>query len=82
MENAVALATVEGLFTIGCTLIGVHASFEIKRKKHYRRTQAFCWVELFSRGLIIFGPALILLSMILLMLNKDEFEDQKELEAF
>mgnify|MGYP003325416621 FL=1 len=82
MENAVALATVEGLFTIGCALIGVHASFEIKRKKRYRRTQAFCWVGLFSRGLIIFGPALILLSMILLMLNKDEFEDQKELEAF
>ena len=82
MENAVALATVEGLFTIGCALIGVHASFEIKRKKRYRRTQAFCWVGLFSRGLIIFGPALILLSMILLMLNKDEFEDQQELEAF
>ena len=76
MENAVALATVEGLFTIGCALVGVHASFEIKRKKRYRRTQALCWVGLFSRGLIIFGPALILLSMIFLMLNKDEFEDQ------
>tara|TARA_B100000767_G_scaffold275396_1_gene312161 strand:- start:5105 stop:5998 length:894 start_codon:yes stop_codon:yes gene_type:complete len=82
MENAVALATVEGLFTIGCALVGVHASFEIKRKKRYRRTQAFCWIGLFSRGLIIFGPALILLSMVLLMLNKDEFEDQQELEAF
>ena len=82
MENAVALATVEGLFTIGCALVGVHASFEIKRKKRYRRTQAFCWIGLFSRGLIIFGPTLILLSMILLMLNKDDFEDQNELEAF
>lgn len=82
LENAVALATFEGLFTIGCALVGVHASFEIKRKKRYRRTQAFCWVALFSRGLIIFGPALILLSMVLLMLNKDEFEDQKELEVF
>ena len=82
MENAVALATVEGLFTIGCALVGVHASFEIKHKKRYRRTQAFCWVGLFSRGLIIFGPALILLSMTLLMLNKDEFEDQSELEEF
>ncbi len=83
MENAVALATVEGLFTIGCALVGVHASFEIKRKKRYRRTQAFCWVGLFSRGLIIFGPALILLSMILLMLNKDEFRrSNNELEAF
>jgi hypothetical protein len=82
MENAVILATVEGLFTIGCSLVGVHASFEIKRKKRYRRTQAFCWVGLFSRGLIIFGPALILLSMILLMLNKQDFEDQQEMEVF
>ena len=83
MENAVALATVEGIFTIGCALVGVHASFEIKRKKKYRRTQAFCWISLFSRGLIIFGPALILLSMILLMLNKEDFDDQKaELEVY
>ena len=58
MENAVALATFEGLFTIACGLVGVHASFEVKRKKKYRRTQAFCWIGLFSRGLIIFGPAL------------------------
>ena len=82
MENAVALATVEGLFTIGCALIGVHASFEIKRKKRYRRTQALCWVGLFSRGLIIFGPALILFSMVLIMFNKEDFEDQKLLEDF
>lgn len=83
MENAVALATVEGIFTIACALVGVHASFEIKRKKKYRRTQALCWVSLFSRGLIIFGPALILLSMILLMLNKEDFDDQKaESEAY
>ena len=32
MENAVALATFEGVFTIACALVGVHASFEIKRK--------------------------------------------------
>ena len=32
MENAVALATFEGIFTIACALVGVHASFEIKRK--------------------------------------------------
>ena len=82
MENAVALATVEGLITIGCALVGVHASFEIKRRKKYRRTQIFCWVGLFSRGLIIFGPALILFSMILLMTNKQDFEDQRAVEAF
>ena len=77
MENAVALATFEGLLTIGCALVGVHASFEIKRKKKYRRTQMFCWVGLFSRGLIIFGPALILTGMIFLMFNKEDFEDQQ-----
>ena len=82
LENAVALATVEGIFTLICGLVGVHASFEIKRKKRYRRTQAFCWVSLFSRGLIIFGPALILLGMILLMLNKEDFDDKRpELEV-
>ena len=43
LENAVALATFEGLFTLGCALVGIHASFEIKRKKRYRRTQALCW---------------------------------------
>ena len=82
MENAVALATFEGVFTIACALVGVHASFEIKRKKRYRRTQAFCWVGLFSRGLIIFGPALILLGMVFLMLDKEEFEDQRVEEVF
>lgn len=82
MENAVALATFEGLLTIGCALVGVHASFEIKRKKKYRRTQYFCWIGLFSRGLIIFGPALILTGMIFLMLNKEDFEDQQVKEAF
>lgn len=82
MENAVALATFEGVFTIACALVGVHASFEIKRKKRYRRAQAFCWVGLFSRGLIIFGPALILLGMIFTMLDKEDFEDQQVKEEF
>lgn len=82
MENAVALATFEGVFTIACALVGVHASFEIKRKKRYRRAQSFCWVGLFSRGLIIFGPALILLGMIFTMLDKKDFEDQQVKEEF
>ena len=77
LDNAVALATFEGLFTLGCALVGVHASFEIKRKKRYRRTQALCWVGLFSRGMIIFGPALILVGMILIMFNKEDFADQQ-----
>lgn len=75
MENAVALATFEGLVTIATGLVGVHASFEIRRAVRYRRTQILCWVSLFSRGLIIFGPTLILLGMILLTTNREEFED-------
>ena len=80
MEDAVALATVEGLFTIGCALVGVQASFEIRRAKKYRRTQALCWVALFSRGLIIPGPALILIGMCLIIFNRDDFEDWKPKE--
>ena len=75
MEDAVALATIEGLITIGTALVGVHASFEIRRAVKYRRTQILCWVALFSRGLIIFGPTLIILGMILLTLNREEFQD-------
>jgi len=82
LENAVALSTFQGLFTIACALVGIHASFEIRRKKKYRRTQVFCWVALFSRGLIIFGPALILIGMIFLMLDKEDFEDQIDPEVF
>lgn len=75
MEDAVALATIEGLITIATALVGVHASFEIRRAVKYRRTQILCWVALFSRGLIIFGPTLIVLGMILLSLNREEFQD-------
>ncbi|RZD40161.1 MAG: hypothetical protein CXT71_02025 [Methanobacteriota archaeon] len=80
MEDAVALATVEGLFTIGCALVGVQASFEIRRAKKYRRTQALCWIALFSRGLIIPGPALILTGMCLIIFNRQDFEDWKSKE--
>ena len=63
------------MLTIGTALVGVHASFEIKKAKRYRRTQMFCWIALFSRGLIIFGPSLILIAMILTMLDREDFED-------
>jgi hypothetical protein len=75
MQNAVALSSTIGLLTIATALVGVHASFEIKKAKRYRRTQMFCWIALFSRGLIIFGPSLILLAMILTMLDREDFED-------
>ena len=43
--------------------------------KKYRRTQYLAGLALFSRGLIIFGPALILLGMIILIFSKKQFED-------
>ena len=75
MQNAVALSSAIGLLTIATALVGVHASYEIKKAKRYRRTQMFCWIALFSRGLIIFGPSLILIAMILTMLDREDFED-------
>ena len=50
MEDAVALATIEGLITIGTALVGVHASFEIRRAVKYRRTQILCCVGIWLIG--------------------------------
>jgi len=75
LEDAVTMSTIIGIGTILTGLIGVHAAIEARRGKRYRRTQYLAGVGLFSRGLIIFGPAMILLGMMLLMDTKDEFED-------
>lgn len=74
LEDAVTMSTVIGIGTILTGLIGVHAAIEARRGKRYRRTQYLAGVALFSRGLIIFGPAMILLGMMLLIDTKEEFE--------
>lgn len=74
-ENAVALSTAVGVLTVLTGLIGVQSAVEARRAKHYRRTQYLAGLALFSRGLIIFGPALILTGMILLMKSRDQFSD-------
>lgn len=75
VENAVFLSSAIGILTVFFGLIGVQASIEATRGKKYRRTQYLAGLALFSRGLIIFGPALILLGMIILIFAKKQFED-------
>lgn len=74
-ENAVALSTAVGVLTVLTGLVGVQAAVEARRANRYRRTQYLAGLALFSRGLIIFGPALILAGMMLLMKSRDQFSD-------
>lgn len=78
LDNAVGLSTVIGILTIGTALLGVQSAAEIRRGKHYRRSQYLAAGALFSRGLIIVGPALILFGMIVNLFAKEDFEDQRE----
>ena len=74
-ENAVALSTAVGVLTVLTGLIGVQSAVDRRRAKRYSRTQYLAGLALFSRGLIIFGPALILAGMMLLMKSRDQFSD-------
>ena len=74
-EDAVSLSTAVGVLTVLTGLVGVQAAVGARRAKRYRRTQYLAGVALFSRGLIIFGPAMILAGMVMLMISKDQFED-------
>lgn len=74
-EDAVALSNAVGVLTVLTGLVGVQAAVEARRAKKYRRTQYLAGFALFSRGLIIFGPALILAGMVMLMISRDQFSD-------
>ena len=76
LNNIVAMGTIVGIFTILFALLGIHAYFEIKRAKYYRRTMYFAGISMFSRGLIIVGPTLTLIGMGFLTLSKFQFNDQ------
>jgi hypothetical protein len=75
LEIAVGLSTAVGIITVLTALVGFQAAVEVRRAKYYRRTQYLAGISLFSRGMIIFGPALILLGMILLVITKEQFLD-------
>ena len=78
LEAAVGLSTFIGVMTIITGIVGIQASVETRRAKRYRRTQYLAGISLFSRGLMLFGPILILAGMGLLALSKEQFEDTKE----
>ena len=78
LDNAVGLSTGIGLLTIMTALLGVQAAVEIRRGKRYRRSQYLAAGALFSRGLIIVGPTLILFGMIVNLFAKHDFEDERE----
>ena len=78
LEAAVGLSTFIGVMTIITGIVGIQASVETRRAKRYRRTQYLAGISLFSRGLILFGPLLILAGMGLLALSKEQFEDTEE----
>ena len=78
LDNAVGLSTAIGLLTIATALLGVQAAVEIRRGRRYRRSQYLAAGALFSRGLIVVGPTLILFGMIVNLFAKHDFEDERE----
>lgn len=78
LDNAVGLSSLIGVVTMFTALFGVQAAVEIRRGKHYRRSQYFAGIALFSRGLILVGPAVILFGMIINVFARDDFEDRRE----
>ncbi|MDP6233390.1 MAG: carboxypeptidase-like regulatory domain-containing protein [Candidatus Poseidoniaceae archaeon] len=75
LDDATKLSTAIGIATILTGAVGLLAGLEVRRAGKYRRTQYLAGIGLFSRGLILFGPALILLGMILLTFTKEQFRD-------
>ena len=62
--------------TLLFALVGFFAAAEAQRGVKYRRTKYLCGIALFSRGLIFFGPLLILFGMALLAIAREQFLDQ------
>jgi hypothetical protein len=75
LESAVGLSTTIGILTVITGIVGIQAAVEVRRGKYYRRTQYLAGISLFSRGLIIFGPALILAGMITMVFIREQFDD-------
>ncbi len=78
LDDAVRLSTTIGVLTILSGAVGLMAGVEVRRAGRYRRTQYLAGLALFSRGLIVFGPALILAGMIATSFAKNQFADVRE----
>ena len=77
LASAIQLSTAIAFISLISAAIGIVGGIEARRHQRYRRTQWICGLGLFSRGGIFFGPLLILLGMALLMLAKNQFDDQQ-----
>ncbi|MEO2121320.1 MAG: carboxypeptidase-like regulatory domain-containing protein [Candidatus Poseidoniia archaeon] len=75
LSAAVTVSTIVAIITILTAFIGLYAAHEARRGKRYRKTQYLAGISLCSRGFIIFGPILILMGMILMMMVKEQFAD-------
>ena len=78
LESAVGLSTAIGILTVITGMVGLQAAVEVRRGRRYRRTQYLAGIALFSRGLIVFGPALILAGMITMVFIREQFDDYQE----
>ena len=77
LASAIQLSTAIAFISLISAAIGIVGGIEARRHQRYRRTQWICGLGLFSRGGIFFGPLLILQGMALLMLAKNQFDDQQ-----
>ena len=75
LASAVTVSTVVAVFTILTAFVGFYAAHEAKKGRRYRRTQYLAGISLCSRGLIFFGPILILMGMVLLSMTRRQFAD-------
>ena len=75
LAGAVTVSTLVAVFTILTAFVGLYAAHEAKKGRRYRRTQYLAGVSLCSRGLIFFGPILILMGMVLLSMTRRQFAD-------
>ena len=75
LAGAVTVSTLVAVFTILTAFVGLYAAHEAKKGRRYRRTQYLAGISLCSRGLIFFGPILILMGMVLLSMTRRQFAD-------
>ena len=75
LTDAIRLSTLVAAFTLITAFFGIYAAHEARKGKRYRRSQYLSGIALCSRGFIIFGPVLILMGMVLLVMVKEQFAD-------
>ncbi len=77
LNQAVLTGSMVGLASIAFAMFGFWASSEARSGKHYRRTLWLSGFAMMSRGFIFIGPTLILLGMVLVVVAKRQFANQR-----